>query len=176
MEIRFPPAPGQHAFRARVLLVEANRGYTGVLARRLTEAGFLVASSDSVAGALAELHRLQCDLVLAELDLPVSSGVELAQLIRADISLQDVPIVLMAGRSKRREAVRAFAAGADGVVMKPFDFDVLIARIRRELQRAQSLRDLRRDKATLDARVVKRAIELGELRDRMAHFGARPRQ
>ena len=65
-------------------------------------------------------------------------------------------------------AVEALDAGADDIVVKPFDHDLLLARIARQLSRARATRQLRADNAVLDARVVTRAIELGEMRVALA--------
>ena len=62
--------------------------------------------------------------------------------------------------------MQAYRSGADTVIAKPFHFEVLIARIGREIERSRSLARLLNDNAALDARVVGRAIELGEMRDR----------
>ena len=115
--------------------------------------------------AIAEIHRAPVDLVLAELRMAPISGVELTRLIRDEAMLQG-----HAGDPHHRQeatargAVDGFAAGADDVVAKPFHFEVLAARIARRIARARSVKELRRDNATLDARVVTRAIELGEMR------------
>ena len=53
------------------------------------------------------------------------------------------------------------------MILKPFHFDVLIARIGRRIERARAVRRLQDDNAALDARVVERAIEIGELRDEL---------
>jgi len=63
--------------------------------------------------------------------------------------------------------VRAYEAGADDVILKPFHFEVLIARIERRIEWARSVKRLREDNATLDARVVERAIQIGELREEL---------
>jgi two-component system response regulator GlrR len=55
--------------RARILVVEPDRNYLGVLSRRLSDEGFRVTAADSAAGAVAELHRLPVELVLAELNM-----------------------------------------------------------------------------------------------------------
>ena len=52
------------------------------------------------------------------------------------------------------------------MILKPFHFEILTARIERRLAAARSVAELREDMAALDARVVERAIELGELKDR----------
>jgi len=164
MDIRYPATPEE---RPRILVVEPNRAYVGVLAHRLAQAGFRVTAADSGASAIAELYRLPIDLVLAELNMPRMSGAELARAIRGEVQWNDIPIMLITGKSEPKGAVRAYAAGADDVILKPFHFEVLIARIERRIERARSVKRLREDNATLDARVVERAIQIGELRDRL---------
>ena len=158
--------------RVRILVVEPNRSYCGVLARRLAEAGYRVTTADSGATAIAELHRVPIDLVLAELNMPRIGGAELARAIRGEAHWREIPVMLITGRSEPKGAVRAYEAGADDVILKPFHFEVLVARIERRIERMRSLESLRQDNAVLDARVVERAIELGELRDRLATFEA----
>jgi DNA-binding response OmpR family regulator len=164
MDIRYPATPEE---RPRILVVEPNRTNVGVMARRLSEAGFRVTTADSGASAIAELYRLPIDLVLAELDMPRMSGAELARAIRGEVQWNDIPVMLISGKSDPKGAVRAYAAGADDVILKPFHFEVLIARIERRIDRARSVQRLKEDNATLDARVVERAIQIGELRDKL---------
>lgn len=149
---------------ARLLIVEPNRSALSVLARRLGESGYRIVACDNAANATAEMLRAPVDLVLAELRMEPISGVALTRLIRDDTMLKDTPVILITGRSDRSGAVDGFASGADDVVAKPFHFEVLAARIARRIARAQSVKELRADNATLDARVVTRAIELGEIR------------
>jgi len=165
MEIRYPATTDE---RPRVLVVEPNRTNLGVLARRLAEHGFRVTTADSGASAIAELYRLPIDLVLAELDMPRMSGAELARAIRGEVQWNDIPVMLITGKSDPKGAVRAYEAGADDVILKPFHFEVLLARIDRRVERARSVQQLKHDNATLDARVVERAIQIGELKDELA--------
>jgi DNA-binding response OmpR family regulator len=152
----------------RVLVVQPNRNYLGVIVRRIAEAGYRVSTAHGAQAALAEMHRMQPDLLLAELTMKGTGGVELVQMIREDAVHHDLPLILMGGRSEAGAAVRALRAGADDVVRKPFHFEVLIARIARQVARARAVKQLREANATLDARVVTRAIQLGEARDRLA--------
>ena len=164
MDIRYPATPDE---RPRILVVEPNRTNLGVMARRLSEAGFRVTTADSGASAIAELYRPPIDLVLAELDMPRMSGAELARAIRGEVQWNDIPVMLISGKSDPKGAVRAYAAGADDVIVKPFHFEVLFARIERRIDRLRSVKRLQEDKAALDARVVERAIEIGELREQL---------
>ena len=163
MDIRYP-APDE---RPRILVVEPNRTNLGVIARRLAEAGYRVTTADSGASAIAELYRLPIDLVLAELNMPRMGGAELARAIRGEVQWNDIPIMLITGKSEPKGAVRAYEAGADDVILKPFHFEVLFARIGRRVDRARSVQRLKNDNAVLDARVVERAIEVSELRQKL---------
>ena len=98
--------------------------------------------------------------------MPKIGGVELVQIIRDDPIHRDIPVFLLTGRHDAEGAVLAYNSGADTVIAKPFHFEVLIARIGREMERSRLLAKLQNDNATLDARVVGRAIELGEMRER----------
>jgi PleD family two-component response regulator len=82
--------------------------------------------------------------------------------------------MLITGRSNTKGAVRAYEAGADDVIRKPFDFEILLARLARRIEWASAMRQLREDNAALDARVVERAIQIGELRDRLMQEDSRP--
>src|SRR5437764_10987831 len=164
MDIRYPATPEE---RPRILVVEPNRSNLGLIARRLSEAGFRVTAADSGACAIAELYRLPIDLVLAELNMPRMSGAELARAIRGEVQWNDIPVMLITGKSKPVDAVRAYEAGADDVILKPFHFEVLVARIARRIERARSVQRLKDDNAALDARVVERAIQIGELREQL---------
>ena len=157
--------------RPRILVVDPSKRNLAVIARRLWEAGFRVATAERAEHAIAELHLAHVDLMLAELDMPATDGAELTRLVRDETMWRDLPIMLITGRSESTGLVRAYKAGADDVIVKPFHFEVLFARIERRLSRARSLQQLRDDNATLDARVVERAIQLGELREQLANAG-----
>ena|SRR5690349_9568181 len=172
MDIRYRATPDE---RPRILVVEPNRTNLGVLARRLTEAGYRVTTAECGATAIAELYRLPIDLVLAELNMSRMNGAELARAIRGQVQWNEVPVMLITGKSEPAGAVRAYEAGADDVILKPFHFEVLIARIERRIERARTFRRLQEDNAVLDARVVERAIEIGELREELKAERSKPR-
>ena len=160
-----PAPPSNHTEgSARLLIVEPNHSALGVLAKRLGEAGYRIIACENAGNATAEMLRVPVDLVLAELRMEELSGIELTRRIRDDTMLRDTPVILITGKSDTSGAVDGFGAGADDVVAKPFHFEVLAARIARRISRARSVKELRADNATLDARVITRALELGEMR------------
>lgn len=157
-------SPGE---QPRVLVVDSNRNHLGVIARRIAELGYRVATAQSAQAGLSELYRIPAHLVVCDSKLPGTSGIEFIRMIRHDPVHRDVPMLLIVGRSDPAAAVGAFQAGADGVVRKPCHFEVLGACIARQIERAEALKRLTHDNAALDARVISRAIELREMRDRL---------
>ncbi|QIL01655.1 response regulator [Sphingomonas sinipercae] len=164
------------ADQPRLLIIEPNRSYLGVFARRLAPFGFRIATALNVHDGLAEMQRMPVDLVLCAVRMPGTGGIELVRMLREDPVQRYLPVILLGGRSDGADLIKAFDAGADGVIRKPFDFAVVAARLRREIDRSHAIARLRADNAALDARITSRAIELGELRAALAASEAERRR
>src|SRR5688572_5869219 len=95
----------QGADASRVLIVQPNRSYLAVLARRITEGGYRVSTAECTQSALAELHRVKVDLSLSERRMSQSGGVELVRMVRDDPGHRVIPIFLLTGKSDGDVAV-----------------------------------------------------------------------
>jgi len=151
-----------------ILVVDDNHTALAVIGRRLGRLGYLTVLCDKATDALDQVATRRFDLVLADMVMPGMSGMQLLRALRASPDTRDVPVILLTSRSDPAAAVTALAAGADDHVAKPFDFDVLAARIERVIGHARRLADLKAFNAALDARVAERAIELGEAQTELA--------
>lgn len=170
------PSSPRPATRPRLLVVSPNRSHLALLTRRLGAEGYSIATAADGAAALGELRRSRIDLVLAELVMDPMSGPELTRAIHEQTSFAQLPVMLIAGRAEPDPAVRAFEAGADDVILKPFHFEVLVARIERRRAAAAQLAAMRADMTAMDARAAMKAIEIGELKDRMYALEAEKRR
>ena len=155
-----------------ILAVDDSRTNLNILGRRLGHLGYMVVLSDNGVEALDLIAARGFDLVLLDLVMPVMSGLDVLNEIRGSRGTADLPVIMLTGRNDAAAAVDALAAGADDHVAKPFDFDVLSARIDRVIDRARRIADLKRSNATLDARIAARAMELGEARVELAETRA----
>jgi two-component system, OmpR family, phosphate regulon response regulator PhoB len=160
----------------RLLVIDGNRHYLGVLSRRLAEFGYRVATAETAQSGLAEMYRMPVDMVICDVELRGTNGIEFARMIRDDPVHRHAPLLLVVGRSDPAAAVAAFQAGADGVVRKPCHFEVLAACIARQLSRADAMKRLSDDNAMLDAKIITRVIELRETQVQLSQAEAERRR
>jgi two-component system, OmpR family, KDP operon response regulator KdpE len=117
----------------RVLVVEDEPHIVRGLKIILRGAGYAVETAESKAEALAALAARPPDVVVLDLVLPDGRGVEVCESVRGWSRL---PILVLSAVGDEREKVKAFDAGADDYVTKPFGTDELLARLRALLRRA----------------------------------------
>ncbi|MFL9840325.1 response regulator [Sphingomonas sp. ST-64] len=153
---------------ATILVVDDSRTNLHVIGTRLGAMGYMVVLADTGREALDLIAGRGFDLVLLDMVMPDLSGLDVLAEIRTAPDTADLPVIMMTALSDPRGAVDALAVGADDHVAKPFDFDMLGARIERTLGRAGRIAELKRTVAALDARIAARAIELGEVRSELA--------
>lgn len=150
--------------RGEIIVVDDSRTNLAVMGRRLTRMGYAVALVESGVAALDLIQARRFDLMILDMTMPQMSGVAVLREVRASTVTGELPVLMVTSRSDPGAAVEALGAGADDHVVKPFDFDMLAARIERLLDRARAFDRLRRANAALDARIAHRAAELGEVR------------
>jgi DNA-binding response OmpR family regulator len=151
--------------RLRLLVVDENPTARDVMARRLSHLGHDVTLAEDGFRALSLLQTRPMDIVLIDMDLLLLPVVTMMRKIRSSHIAPDACFVMIADRPDAPSAIAALDAGADDILVKPFDFDILDARLRHLSQRADQMCALARHNAELDARIARRAVELGEARD-----------
>lgn len=117
----------------RVLLVEDDAEMAAMLAAVLQRQGLHVTVAADRAGALAALGAGRVDIILLDVSLGADDGVALCAEIRAT---QDVPIIMVSALSADHQRMAGYEVGADDYIAKPFNPDLLVARIRAVLRRA----------------------------------------
>ncbi|HEV2769113.1 MAG TPA: response regulator transcription factor [Solirubrobacteraceae bacterium] len=117
---------------ARVLVVEDDEDIAAVLVRSLRMEGYEARASSDGEAALREAAAFAPDLVILDLGLPRIDGVDVARELRGD---GDVPILILTARDAVESRVEGLDAGADDYLVKPFDRQELLARLRALLRR-----------------------------------------
>ncbi|HEY0099531.1 MAG TPA: response regulator transcription factor [Pyrinomonadaceae bacterium] len=121
----------------RVLLVEDERGAAKMLAKGLREESYAVDVAGDGETALEQAYLNDYDLIILDVMLPGKDGFEVCRELRASGSA--VPILMLTARDAVEDRVEGLNTGADDYLVKPFDFDELLARVRALLRRVPAL-------------------------------------
>jgi DNA-binding response OmpR family regulator len=119
----------------RVLVVDDDAAVRTIAKAVLELGGYEVQEANSGEAALLEAKRFRPELFLLDVMMPNMDGFALAELLRADALLGLSPIIFLSARSETQDKVKAFRAGAEDYVVKPFDASELLARVGKALSR-----------------------------------------
>ncbi len=121
---------------AHLLLVDDDALLRRSLAFNLERAGYRVSTTANAEDALALAYRDLPDLVLLDIGLPGMDGLDALRYFQEQIG---VPVILLTARRRELDQVLGLELGADDYITKPFDLDVLLARIKAVLRRSRHL-------------------------------------
>jgi signal transduction histidine kinase len=116
----------------RVLVAEDEVDLRGFIVGVL-KGTYEVDSAGNGAEAMELIKRNRPDLVLTDVMMPGTSGLDLTRTLKGDPSLRHIPVILLTARGESEAALEGYDAGADDFVSKPFHTKVLQARIRAHL-------------------------------------------
>lgn len=129
----------------RLLVVEDDAEMAAMMAELLQRQGFFVIRAATREQVMEAMAAGRVDLILLDVSLGTDSGVDICAEIRA---AQDVPIIMVSALSADHQRMAGYEVGADDYIAKPFNPDLLLARVRavlRRAHRAASLTHRRRD-------------------------------
>jgi PAS domain S-box-containing protein len=135
-----------------VLVVDDDMVSRHVLGQALAKAKLDYVTVGSGAEALAQIDRVHPAIVLLDLVMPQPDGYQILRILRARPETRDLPIVVLTALDAEDEIAKAFEAGADDFVRKPFKPVELVARVRGQLRLRAAMDQL--GKKEKDAQVV----------------------
>ena len=158
----------------RILVIDDDPAVTSLLKRGLSYEGFAVETAQSGAAGLAIARERPSDLVILDVMMPGLGGFEVLQRLRA--ADEHLPVLMLTARDAPADQVQGLESGADDYVVKPFTFEVLLARVhtllrRQRLEHPQVLRfaDLTMDTSGHKVYRDQREVPLTSLEFRVLH-------
>ncbi|TDD55977.1 response regulator transcription factor [Saccharopolyspora elongata] len=124
----------------RVLVVEDDSIVRDAVLRGLETEGYEVRSAADGAKALAEISRWRPEAILLDLLMPFMDGLTMCERLRAHGDR--TPILVLTARDAVGDRIAGLDAGADDYLVKPFDLDELLARLRALLRRSYPADDV----------------------------------
>lgn len=151
-----PPAPS-------VLVVDDDREIRRLLGLILADGGFEVVDAADGQRALELLAHSPFDLVLLDCHMPGMSGLEVLRRLRSRDATRALPVIVVTAADDVRDRVVGLEAGATDYIVKPFDPDEVVARIRAQLRSRdvwqQTVEDLHDERAAISDAVGRAAVD-----------------
>lgn len=114
-----------------ILLVEDNPHIRKINTQVLTQRGYDLLQTDTVAGCRELMRWNPVDLVVMDIMLPDGSGLELCREIKSHFH---IPVLFLTALGENKEIVEGLRAGGDDYLTKPYDLEVLVARVEARLR------------------------------------------
>lgn len=121
---------------AKILIVDDDPDIRDILRLTLSEENYEVLEAADGEEALKIVNSRPLDLVLVDYKIPKLDGRQVCRLIKKDLLLRHLPVIMVTGRGEITDKVGGIDAGADDYVVKPFEPQELLARIRMALRRS----------------------------------------
>ena len=130
-----------------ILIVEDNKELSGLLSDLLRAEGFTVSAAADGEKALSLYEKYGARLILLDINLPGMDGFAVCRKIR---EIDNVPMIILTARTEREDKLSGIVLGADDYIEKPYDIDILIAKIRGIFRRRLAIDTLSDGSISLD--------------------------
>jgi DNA-binding response OmpR family regulator len=120
----------------KILLIEDDTDLFSLLKYNLEKEGFSLTGLQTGKGALELCRQVRPDLILLDIMLPDSDGLDICKGIRKDPDLATTPVIFLTARASETDRIVGLELGANDYVVKPFFVRELIARIKLQLRGA----------------------------------------
>lgn len=131
----------------KLLLIDDDKLLRRSLAFNLQQAGYTTEAAATAEEGLAIINRKRPDAVILDIGLPGMDGLDALKILRDQIG---VPVILLSARRRGLDQVLGLELGADDYITKPFDFDVLLARVKAVLRRSAPTRAAQYDQTVVE--------------------------
>lgn len=136
-----------------LLLVEDNEEFRRFMARELAAHYKVIMAVDGIDGSL-KAEENNPDLIISDIMMPRMNGIDLCERIKSCLPTSHIPVILLTAKGSDRTRAEGYEAGADAYISKPFDMEVLLARIQNLLKKQNERQQEFTHSITLDPKQV----------------------
>jgi serine phosphatase RsbU (regulator of sigma subunit) len=155
-----------HIPAGTILVVDDNEMNRDLLSRRLRRDGHTVIVAEHGRAAIDRLGEQPFDLVLLDIMMPELTGYEVLEMMKGDATLQQIPVVMITAATEEESIVRCLLLGADDHLPKPFNPQILRARVASSLAKKRLHDGEQRYAKSLERELeIGREIQMGFLPD-----------
>lgn len=129
---------------AKILIADDGRVMRTVIAAKLAEKGYSVTAVASGREALESIEQEPVDLVVLDIHMPDTDGLETLRHLRQRFTAIQLPVIMATANDEDEDVIGSFEAGANDFVSKPINFPILFARMETHLKLKRAMEELER--------------------------------
>jgi len=157
---------------ATILIVDDNNFNLDLTCKILARAGFATITATNGMDAFDQASFNLPQLILLDIMMPQVDGFETCKWLKENPKTMDIPIIFMTALTDVKDKVKGFEVGADDYITKPFKKDILLARVKSQLQEFNLRQTLKKKNYLLQGEIDKKyeaEISLLEINERLTN-------
>jgi DNA-binding response OmpR family regulator len=119
--------------RKKIIIIDDEELVCKVLSLKLSNDGYSVDVAFDGSEGLDKIMKSSYDLAIIDIGLPKIDGNTLCELIKSNKKLKDMKVIILTGKNLVGDVEKAYESGADDYVSKPYDYQVLLSKIKKLL-------------------------------------------
>ncbi len=124
-----------------ILIVDDNDDFR-IFMRDSLKSDFVIFDASNGKEAWKRIPDLLPDMIISDVMMPEMDGNELCRLVKTDVRTSHIPLILLTARTAEEHKLEGLETGADDYITKPFNFDILMLRIRNLIARRDNAREI----------------------------------
>lgn len=140
----------------RILIADDTPASLSLLANLLEPEGYEIITASDGRAAIELTHKTKPDLVLLDVVMPHRDGFMACKALKAEAKTRGIPIIFITGRQDQEDIVRGFRLGAIDYIIKPFQPEEVVTRVRTHVDLSRANRELRERNAELEREITLR--------------------
>lgn len=133
-----------------ILIVDDNAENLKVLSRILRSEGYQIAVANNGPKALEVSRKKDIDLILLDIMMPELNGFEVCKRLKAKPRTKDIPVIFISALKDTKKKVKGFKVGGRDYITKPFKSEVVMARVKAQLELNQTKKELEKQNMELE--------------------------
>ena len=150
-----------------ILIVDDTPANLDVLVHLMRGTGFKILVARDGLSAIKQIEHTLPDVILLDVVMPGIDGFETCRRLKANAASADIPVIFMTSLNDPGNKLKGFELGAVDYVTKPFQHEVVVARVTTHLKLRRLQKELEQTNQSLEKRVAERTSELESLRQQL---------
>ena len=146
-----------------ILTIDDDNFCQKIVAKSLKDEPYTLHFADNGQEGLERARELKPDAIILDVEMPLMNGYEVCEQLRQDENIKDTPVIFLSSHASLRDRMQGYQAGGDDYLVKPFDYDDLVVKIKVLARYHEEQDELKRQFTEAKQKAINAREGIGEL-------------